>query len=413
MKVIGIDVSAHRVDVVLLEKFPTIALRDFYLSPEFKQVHSVYKTNEIQVLVDRIAGLAGEAAAIAILEGTGTYSYFWKEQLQKRGIFVLVADQGMVKSTRRSLGGTDNKDDEFDALVMCELYRRHYLEIYDRRFWVKDLNPKVQQVRRTLLDLKTTTRKQTSFINTIKGRLAWEYPARATVKSQRPNGSLGLNKPPAFWAWLAGRGDFLVKSIVSRFENHYQKEQKCDRANVSTMTRQLAAAVCDLHNIEAELELKLIELLDDNLFHDYHRVFDRFVFGYRERGWILSRIYPFEDLLCVPKKRALRRFRQACGLGKVEKSSGQVRAGSSGGNWTGCANTRGTLWTYVNCRIEPQKLKGQSYTTTQLELREYFVGRAFEADGTKKRGSRLADARNATCRKLADMVFRELYNEMK
>ena len=86
-----------------------------YLSPEFKQVHAIYKTGEIQDLVDRILALAGESAAVAILEGTGTYSYFWKEQLQKKVIFVLVADQEMVKSTRRSLGGTDNKDDEFDA----------------------------------------------------------------------------------------------------------------------------------------------------------------------------------------------------------------------------------------------------------------------------------------------------------
>jgi len=53
-------------------------LRDFYLSPEFKQVHAVYKTGEIQDLVDRILALAGESAAVAILEGTGTYSYFWK-----------------------------------------------------------------------------------------------------------------------------------------------------------------------------------------------------------------------------------------------------------------------------------------------------------------------------------------------
>jgi hypothetical protein len=87
--------------------------------------------------------------------------------------------------------------------VMCELYRRHYLEIYDRRFWVKELNPKVQEIRRTLLDLKTTTRKQTSFINTVKGRLAWEYPARATVQSQRRNGFLETGQPPAFWAWQA------------------------------------------------------------------------------------------------------------------------------------------------------------------------------------------------------------------
>jgi len=157
----------------------------------------------------------------------------------------------------------------------------------------------------------------------------------------------------------------------------------------------------------------LIELLGDNRFVSYHRAFDLFAFGYRERGWILSRIYPFEDFLCLPKKRALRRFRQACGLGKVEKSSSQVRPGSGGGNSTGCANTRGILWTYVNCRIEPQKLTGQTYTAIQLELREYFIGRAFDADGTKKRGRQLAHDRNATCRKLTELVFRELYNEVK
>ena len=67
----------------------------------------------------------------------------------------------------------------------------------------------------------------------------------------------------------------------------------------------------------------------------------------------------------------------------------------------------------MNCRIEPEKLTGQTYTTIQLELREYFIGSAFDADGTKKRGRRLADAGNATCRKLTDLVFRELYNEVK
>jgi hypothetical protein len=88
----------------------------------------------------------------------------------------------------------------------CARGRGHYLEIYARRFWVKELNPKIQEIRRTLLDKKTTTRKQTSFINTVKGRLAWEYPARTTVQSQRGNGFLQTRQPPAFWAWLAGRG---------------------------------------------------------------------------------------------------------------------------------------------------------------------------------------------------------------
>ena len=121
--------------------------------------------------------------------------------------------------------------------VMCELYRRHYLKIYDRRFWVKELNPKVQEIRRTLLDLKTTTRKQTSFINTVLGRLAWEYPARATVQSQRPNGFLQMGQPPAFWAWLADCGDFLAIRIQCRFNNHYRKECELGRVQLAELTR--------------------------------------------------------------------------------------------------------------------------------------------------------------------------------
>jgi hypothetical protein len=46
----------------VLEEFPSIALRDFYLSPEFNEFHAVYKTGEIQDLVDRI----GKSAAVAI-----------------------------------------------------------------------------------------------------------------------------------------------------------------------------------------------------------------------------------------------------------------------------------------------------------------------------------------------------------
>jgi hypothetical protein len=52
----------------VLEEWTTIALRDFDLSPEFKQVHVVYKTGEIQDLVARIV----YEKDIAVLEGTGT-----------------------------------------------------------------------------------------------------------------------------------------------------------------------------------------------------------------------------------------------------------------------------------------------------------------------------------------------------
>jgi hypothetical protein len=66
---------------------------------------------------------------------------------------VLVADQGMVRSTRKSLGGTDNKGNPLDALVMVALYQRHYLEVYDRRYWVIDRPEEIKQMKRVLLDL--------------------------------------------------------------------------------------------------------------------------------------------------------------------------------------------------------------------------------------------------------------------
>ena len=111
---------------------------------------------------------------------------------------------------------------------------------------------------------------------------------------------------------------------------------------------------------------------------------------------------PLKTSSACPRKQLCVAFGKLAAGGKVEKSSGQVRAGSGGGNSTGCANTRDTLWTYENCRIEPQKLTGHTYTTIQLELREYFIGCAFDASGAKKRGRRLADTLDATCRTLTD-----------
>ncbi len=119
--------------------------------------------------------------------------------------------------------------------VMCQLYRRHYLEIYDRRFWVKELNSKVQDIRRTLPG-RQKNHPQAVPVSSILSRDGWRGSIqRAQVKSQRAKGFLKTGQPPPFWAWLASRGDFLSKSVFSRFQNHYLKERELDRANLSTM----------------------------------------------------------------------------------------------------------------------------------------------------------------------------------
>ena len=100
LKIIGIDVSLNRVDVVILDGLPKIALRDFYKSDDFKAVHSVWKSNEVDKLINLLASDESTNNCVVVLEGTGTYSYFWKEQFEKHNIPVLTADQGMVKSTK-------------------------------------------------------------------------------------------------------------------------------------------------------------------------------------------------------------------------------------------------------------------------------------------------------------------------
>jgi hypothetical protein len=150
---------------------------------------------------------------------------------------------------------------------------------------------------------------------------------------------------------------------------------------------------------------------------------------------LLCRIYPFEGFLSeqgtqivdytkgstrrgklTKKPRSLRRFKQALGVGRIQKSSGDSQRSSRN---TGSSELRGILWTYVFCRIETSfdrqgrtKNRPQFASPVIEEIRDYFAFKAFpETPGServKACGRKLADARNATCRKVAELLFRDL-----
>jgi len=100
-------------------------------------------------------------------------------------------------------------------------------------------------------------------------------------------------------------------SVRTRFENHYRNAIEGEGTGISGLTRQYAKLICSWHVAEALVEREFLPLLNEPMFSEYHKVFDRFDFGERERGWLLVRIYPFADYLALPRNRALRRFRQA------------------------------------------------------------------------------------------------------
>lgn len=422
--IVGLDVSADKADIVWLSEPLKVPLRDFYEGSDFKLCHAELSKSEHSI--NFIQSLNPH---VCVLEPTGVYSKFWIDNFERLKIPYLLVNQTNVADVRKSFGGSSNKSDPFDALIMCEIYFRHYLERYDRRFWIRDRGEVISQIAKVLNDLGGVTKRQTQAINGAKQRLSYEFPAKATVRSKRDNGSLDADKPPAWWAWLAGieqtPGWKLRKADKVRYEREYSEAMaRHEGSGISELTRQYARAICHWHTSEALLEQELIELLTDENFSPYHRVFDRFGFGHRERGWLLTRVYPFEAFLGVPKFRSKRRFRQAMGCGKITSQSGQ--SSSTSKKSTGAAQVHSVLVNWVTRYIDkglakkllnsemPKLTKWDCCPKTSecREIRNYFIKRAFNPDTLNKKSKlQLLSAKSATARKTAEVLFKAFYED--
>ena len=422
--IIGLDVSAHRVDVCWLESQVEIPLRDFYESPDFKMCHA--QLNKSNHSISFIQSLNPD---VCILEPTGVYSKFWIDNFERLGISYLLVNQTIVKDTRKALGGSSNKDDPFDALIMCDLYFEKYLKRFDRRFWIRDRGNTIKEIAKTLNELNGVIKRQTQAVNGAKQRLSYEFPKKAAVRSRRDTGNLDPNIPPAWWAWVAGVFSTPTWELRAQqktmFEREYQEAmERHEGSGLSELTRQYARMVCHWHTSEALLEQELIGLLTDEDFQPYHKIFDRFGFGYRERGWLLTRIYPFEGFLGVPKFRSKRRFRQALGCGKVTSQSGQSSSVSK--KSTGAAQIHSLLIIWVTRCIEKGMAKRLlDFQTPKItkwdcspntpeckEIRGYFIRRAYNPDTLNKKAKlQLLGAKSATARKTAEVLFKALYDD--
>lgn len=432
--IIGLDISRGRADIFVSFQELSVPPRDFYESLNFDLYHFQKPIDS-----DLISFLVSLNPRIVVLEPTGPYSKFTVAALEEQQIPFLLVNQTMVRATRKAFGGSDNKDDPFDSLLLTVVYYEKWERVFDRRFWVEHRHPIIRKIRQLLLDIKSTVKKSGADRATIKQRLIrGEWIEKAKIISDRPNGSLHPDKLPAFYAWLAQwhfEGEWeLAKFLISRWEREFQRAKKRGEATeISDATRSLAQIICLYHQTEARLEQELLELLASPLFAPYHRVFDSFGFGQRERAWLLCIIYPFESFLSdsgkqivsytkgstqrdklTKKPRSKRRFKQALGVGRIQRSSGDSqRVGGS----TGSAEARGILWVYVFRRVETSfdrqgrvKIRQFSSPITE-EIQAYFARKAFSETAStrsKATGRRLADARNATCRKVAEILFREL-----
>ncbi len=419
---IGLDVSSDKVDLCWLNEPTKVSIRDFYESPEFKKHHA--ELNKSEYSIKYIQSLN---PSIIILEPTGTYSRFWTDEFNRLGLKYLLVNQTLVKQTRLALGGSSNKDDPFDSLVMLELYFKYYVERYDRRFWIKDRSETIIQISRLLQEIDSVVKRRTQSINMAKQRLSFEFPAKQSVKSRRENGSLDPDILPSWWAWCCGWTETGTWKLRNNEKTKYQNEyaeamSRNEGSGLSTLTRECARSICHWHICEAMLERELIPLLNEPEFADYHEVFEEFGFGQRERAWLLTRIYPFEGFFGVPKFRSRRRFRQALGFGKITSQSG--KSSSTSRKNSGAASVHAIVFCWVGYRISkgmndrllapgvPKLNKWDCCPQTKVcqEIREFFIKRAYhEVSLQKKTGFALTGAKSATGRKAVELLFERFY----
>ncbi|MBK4732574.1 hypothetical protein JJD41_22290 [Oxynema sp. CENA135] len=89
----------------------------------------------------------------------------------------------------------------------------------------------------------------------------------------------------------------------------------------------------------------------------------------------------------------------------------------------GSSDARSAIWLHLNTAYEMclsqsgNRRKNIRFTDepVRAKIEEYFISRAYEPEGKglkKKKGDALRAARNATCRKIAELVFSELLKDL-
>ena len=439
--VIGLDVSAGRYDAyVQIGRFNG-DWREFYYTDEFWKAHF-----SSEISIPGVVRIQKYNPKMVILEPTGPYSKFLVSQFEQREIPYLLVNQTQVKETRKAFGGTDNKDDAYDALLMVAVFQTQFIQNYNWRYWLEDRPDIIKEMRTILLDINSAIKKGSAARNAAKQRFArGEWIGKAKIKSRRYDGELDPDMPPAFWAWVANwlpTGKWkLRKGDITKWENAYAKALEDGSATgISDETRDLAYTICLMHASEARLERRLLPVLGNPIFAPYHRVFNRFRFGARTRAWILVRIFPFSKFLengkpiinytmgtekkdplhKTKKNRTLRRFRQSLGLGNIERQSGSSIKGKSKAKGSGQA--RSLIWLFVNNSFEKAMDKSGKFNrnpggTPILDtILEYWLNRAYQVlpNGELKKveGKDRYAALAATMRRVAGLLYSELLKEL-
>ena len=151
---------------------------------------------------------------------------------------MLVADQGMVKSTRRSLGSTDNKDDEFDARSDVPAVPSVLLRNLRSSVLGQGIKPESTRNQAYIARLQNN-HPQANQLYKYRQGTAGRGISGTSHSSKSAAQGVFRNWTATCFLGLASQGcvDFLALRIQSRFNNDYHKECELGRAQITELTR--------------------------------------------------------------------------------------------------------------------------------------------------------------------------------
>ncbi|MBC1241899.1 transposase [Nostoc sp. 2RC] len=445
LTILGIDVSKSSITTHILTQYPkgglqaywnktrnkaSILYPAFYSNPDTK--------NKQKSAFDFADYLAEIKPNYAILEPTGNhYSRLWASILKKLEIKILWVSHVEL---RRYRGGKNlpNKSDAADALAMAAYGHDpdHRLETgeLNLRYFLMHRPEPIDELRDLCQQLEHLNRVQSPIVNYARQLLAWQFPEMAHTRSKSTKSGL----LPPLWAWLAKRLE-ISPAGKTRIENRYKISIAQNYGIEFDPILELHAGwMCDISLFEQHLEARITQMLSEEAFKPYMKVFDKFGFGLRVRSRLLTRIYPFESFLGVNGKpvieyevrevkkterdrkngetivkrlagetkrikrnRSRDTFKMRLGMGTVLEQSGDGLVEKASGS----SLCRISLWQYVLTGVETGRLPTNDLTKELIDYRDSLKANVTE-QGEKLLGGKHIQGKLMS--KVVNLLFQEL-----
>jgi hypothetical protein len=325
----GIDVSRSSVSVCILSDIPSDM-------KGFKRKFKAYSFQADRAGIEALLALPFDAA---IIEPTGVnYSKIWAHHLEKTGKIIRWVGHRELKNYREGWKGF-NKSDKLDCIALA----CYGIERWNRsECFIAGVS---HELREICLQLESLNRMRSPIINRLRQQLAHECPEIAQKSPIRP--------------WLESSIPGFLTAIEGKPSKYWEKVLAGSiGTGIGEFSRGLATQLIAIERQEYALEMQLNQVMSDEVYQPYLKVFEDYKISGRTAAVLLGAIFPIERFLengkpivdrldGVKRYRSLASFKLTLGMGMVQVQSGEYEKWQAGGR----ADIRKALWRWCKMMV--------------------------------------------------------------